>query len=110
MPANSLNDFLATVDTKRDIAAMDHLLDTHWFSTQRIRFTEGEWQFVQLMLAAQDLLTKNNFKIDYVEISNARTLEPVRQWVGKLNLIALIAAFQDEIRLIDNMILNDELN
>ncbi len=57
-----------------------------------------------------DLLTKNNFKIDYVEISNARTLEPVRQWDGKQNLIALIAAFQDEIRLIDNMILNDELN
>jgi pantothenate synthetase len=34
----------------------------------------------------------------------------VRQWDGKQNLIALIAAFQDEIRLIDNMILNDELN
>ena len=59
---------------------------------------------------SKDLLIKNNFKIDYVEISNARTLEPVRQWDGKQNLIALIAAFQDEIRLIDNMILNDELN
>jgi pantoate--beta-alanine ligase len=59
---------------------------------------------------AIQLLTKNNFKIDYVEISNARTLQPVRQWDGKQNLIALVAAFQDEIRLIDNMILNDELN
>ena len=45
--------------TKRDIAAMNHLLDTYWFAIPRKRFSENQKQFVDLVLAAQDLLATN---------------------------------------------------
>jgi pantoate--beta-alanine ligase len=59
---------------------------------------------------ASDFLAKNDFRIDYVEIADLQSLELVRQWNGQQKLVALIAAFQDEIRLIDNLLLNDEPN
>ena len=46
------------------------------------------------------------FKIDYTSIVDASTLEPVIEWDGQQKLVALIAAFLGEIRLIDNMLLN----
>jgi pantoate--beta-alanine ligase len=59
---------------------------------------------------ASDFLVKNEFRIDYVEIADLDSLELVRQWNGQQKLIALVAAFQDEIRLIDNMVIYDEPN
>lgn len=50
-------------------------------------------------------LKKNGFKIDYVEIADAVTLELKDEWNGTQKLSALIAAFMGEVRLIDNMIL-----
>ncbi|MEP7277023.1 MAG: pantoate--beta-alanine ligase [Bacteroidota bacterium] len=52
------------------------------------------------------LLTANDFRVDYVSIADAQTLEPVTHWNGTRELVALIAAFQDEVRLIDNLLLN----
>jgi pantoate--beta-alanine ligase len=49
------------------------------------------------------ILEQHNFRIDYVEIANANNLELRSEWDGKETLIALIAAFQNEVRLIDNM-------
>ncbi|MBS1660618.1 MAG: pantoate--beta-alanine ligase [Bacteroidetes bacterium] len=51
---------------------------------------------------AQKILTDAQFKIDYIETADAETLEPSPP---KKGAVALIAAFQGEIRLIDNMIL-----
>lgn len=45
------------------------------------------------------------FKTDYVEIADAGTLELLDTWDGKTKLVALCAAFVDDVRLIDNMIL-----
>jgi pantoate--beta-alanine ligase len=45
-------------------------------------------------------------KVDYVSICNAVTLQPVEDWDGQEKLIALVAAFIDDIRLIDNIVLN----
>jgi pantothenate synthetase len=42
--------------------------------------------------------------VDYVEVADADTLEPAEP--GAPNAVALIAAFQGEVRLIDNMILS----
>jgi pantoate--beta-alanine ligase len=53
---------------------------------------------------AKKILTENNFKIDYVEIADAENLDILHHWNGKQQIIALIAAFQHETRLIDNMI------
>ncbi len=46
------------------------------------------------------------FKVDYFAIADARTLEPVSNWNGDLKLVALVAAYIGEIRLIDNLPLN----
>jgi pantoate--beta-alanine ligase len=54
---------------------------------------------------AGSILEQHDFRIDYVEIADIFTLEPVMQWTGQEKLIALVAAFQGEVRLIDNMIL-----
>ena len=52
------------------------------------------------------MLAENNFRVDYVTVADAQTLEPVLQWNGLQPIVALIAAFQNEVRLIDNMLLN----
>ena len=61
----------------------------------------------ELKEQAAGMLGENNFKPDYVEIADSNTLEPVRHWDGKQKLVALIAAFINDVRLIDNMRLNE---
>ncbi|HEX4958911.1 MAG TPA: pantoate--beta-alanine ligase [Lacibacter sp.] len=56
---------------------------------------------------AKAYLQQHGFKVDYVEITDAATLQPLNEWDGDQKLCALIAAFTGEIRLIDNMLLND---
>lgn len=51
------------------------------------------------------VLSKSGFKPDYVEIADAHTLSLIHEWDGKQQLVVLIAAFLNEIRLIDNMLL-----
>lgn len=48
-------------------------------------------------------LTAAGFKTDYIEIADAETLELLDDWDGKTKLVALCAAFLDDVRLIDNM-------
>lgn len=46
-------------------------------------------------------------KVDYVSIADGDTLEPVDIWDGKKRLVALVAAWIDGVRLIDNTILSE---
>ena len=55
---------------------------------------------------AQQMLLEKGFKIDYVEIADANSLELMNEWNGKKKIVALIAAFLGNVRLIDNMVLN----
>ncbi len=55
---------------------------------------------------AQNSLTDQGFKVDYVAISNAQTLETIQNWNGKSTLVALVAANINHVRLIDNLVLN----
>jgi pantoate--beta-alanine ligase len=55
---------------------------------------------------ARRMLEENGFKVDYAEIANAKTFSLINEWDGKEKLIALIAAFMNEVRLIDNMFIN----
>lgn len=50
-------------------------------------------------------LSNAGFKVDYIEIANAHTLELLNDWDGKTPMVALAAAFLDNVRLIDNMLL-----
>jgi pantoate--beta-alanine ligase len=51
------------------------------------------------------MLEEKGFKVDYVEIADAETLALIKDWDGRQKAVALIAAFQHEVRLIDNMLL-----
>ena len=55
---------------------------------------------------ARQMLSENGFRIDYVEIADADTLELIDEWDGKRKIVALIAAFLGNVRLIDNMVLD----
>ena len=55
---------------------------------------------------ATSMLEEAGFRIDYVEIADATTLSVVNEWDGKQKLVAIVAAFVNEVRLIDNMLLN----
>ena len=59
-----------------------------------------------LLEKAHDKLDAARFKTDYIATARVKDLQPVRNWDGKEKIIALIAAFQGEVRLIDNMLLN----
>lgn len=70
----------------------------------REKIRPGELQ--SLKREATAMLAEKGFKTDYIEIADATTLQPVDQWDGKQKLVALAAAFLDEVRLIDNLLLN----
>src|SRR5580658_2544050 len=57
------------------------------------------------LVAAGVILKEAEFQIDYLSVADAATLEPVTDPADAAGLVALIAAFQGEVRLIDNMIL-----
>jgi pantoate--beta-alanine ligase len=59
-----------------------------------------------LQQKAVSMLTEKGFRVDYVEIADAATLETVNDWKGNQKLVALVAAFLGEVRLIDNMIVS----
>lgn len=60
-----------------------------------------------LKQTAVKMLTGAGFKVDYVEIANADTLEIISEWDGTTKPVALAAAFLGDVRLIDNMVLKD---
>ena len=63
----------------------------------------GTKEPIALKKEAGDLLEAKGFKVDYVEIADAATLHPVEHWDEKKNMVILIAAFMNEVRLIDNI-------
>ncbi len=69
------------------------------FLTEQIK--PGDVKF--LKEEATNMLTKNNFKVDYVEVANADTLCAIEEWNGEEPVIFLVAAYINDIRLIDNL-------
>lgn len=53
-------------------------------------------------------LIKKGFRPDYIAFADAETLEPVSEWNGTRDLVILAAAFLGEVRLIDNLVLNND--
>ena len=58
------------------------------------------------IVGARNILQQHGFKTDYVAIVDASDLSPIHAWDGKSKAVALVAAYIDDIRLIDNMYLN----
>ena len=55
---------------------------------------------------AKKILLHKGFRIDYVEIADADTLELIADWDGKQKVVALAAAILNNVRLIDNMVID----
>jgi len=78
---------------------------THWGDVLADEIAiAGEAVLSRVLTEALQFLADAQFRIDYVEVADAITLEPVE--AGASNAVVLIAAFQGEVRLIDNMILS----
>ncbi|MBC7849365.1 MAG: pantoate--beta-alanine ligase [Chitinophagaceae bacterium] len=60
----------------------------------------------ELTSHAKQLLEQHDFKTDYVAIADANSLEPIASAAPNKELVALVAAFQGDVRLIDNMLLH----
>jgi pantoate--beta-alanine ligase len=61
---------------------------------------------VELQQQALELLQKSGFRTDYLEIADAANLLPVTNWDGEQKIVLLAAAFLNDVRLIDNIIIN----
>lgn len=55
---------------------------------------------------AVNYLSAEGIKVDYIAIATADTLEVLENWDGKCPIVALAAVYLNEVRLIDNMLLN----
>ena len=59
-----------------------------------------------LKKAAEKKLSEDGFKVDYVEVAAAESLQLTKHWDGKEKLVVLAAAYLNEVRLIDNLLVN----
>lgn len=71
-----------------------------------IQAQQGIKSFAIVQKECLDILEHKGFKPDYVALADAETLEPLSDYDPSKKMIALIAAFIGEIRLIDNLLLN----
>jgi len=66
----------------------------------------SEGNLAEIKKKAITMLEEAGFRVDYVEIADANNLNLLNNWDGKQKIVALVAAFINEVRLIDNMLLN----
>ncbi len=59
----------------------------------------------QLRQEAKEILLAHHFRVDYIELARAGNLEKIETFDPAQDTVILIAAFQGEIRLIDNMLI-----
>ena len=87
-------------NAKRKAAA---IYNTHLFIKNNLL----KLSFPQLIEKAYVFLNNAGFeKIDYIEICDAVSLKPAKEYKEEQKLVVLTAAFIDGVRLIDNMLLN----
>jgi pantoate--beta-alanine ligase len=55
---------------------------------------------------AWEMLEHNGLKPDYVEMADAETLMAINEWSKEKPVVILIAAYMNEVRLIDNMVIS----
>lgn len=77
-----------------------------WKMLQYIKTNYANNPLTQIESYVTNYLLSNGFnKVDYVAIADADTLQPVNDISKAKRHVALIAAFMDDVRLIDNMVL-----
>ena len=71
----------------------------------RIKQTIVPGPLEPMVQAAELALTQEGFRVDYVAIAAADNLELLKEWDGHRKLVTLAAAYLQEVRLIDNMLI-----
>ncbi|KIC95043.1 pantoate--beta-alanine ligase [Flavihumibacter solisilvae] len=71
----------------------------------RIRKTVQPGPLEPIVSAAEQALKENGFKVDYVAVADADSLELPDEWDGSRPLVTLAAVYLNEVRLIDNMLI-----
>ncbi len=94
---SSRNMRLSVVERKKALCIIESL--------QMIKEGIKPGNITNLKIAASNFLLNNGYKVDYTEIADAETLELQNHWDGKRKLVALVAAYLNEVRLIDNIVL-----
>ncbi len=61
----------------------------------------------KLKITAAAMLMEKGLQPDYVEVADADDLSLISNWDGSQKIVALVAAYNNEVRLIDNMLLNE---
>ncbi|CAN5143683.1 pantoate--beta-alanine ligase [soil metagenome] len=74
----------------------------------RIKKNVNKEDFVSLTQRVSDELSAKGFKVDYIQIADAETLLPVNKYDDAQGLVVLAAAYLNNIRLIDNLIIKGE--
>ena len=74
-------------------------------SLQYISQNFTETGFTELISSAEKMITDAGLKPDYLVIADSKTLKVVESWEGEQSLVALIAAYAVNVRLIDNMVI-----
>lgn len=64
-------------------------------------------QLSSIKKEAGSLLERDGFKVDYIEIADANDLRIIDDWDGQQKLVALAAVFIRDVRLIDNILLQE---
>jgi len=95
---SSRNRRLTSEQRKNAVAISQALFDI------RGKLSSGD--AMELLKQARKKLDAAHFKTDYITIARTSDLQPIVDWNGKEKAVALIAAFQGDVRLIDNMLLN----
>lgn len=113
------------IPTQLHIVPIKRAPDGLALSSRNMRLTEGERQLSNLLyqclvsIQAQkdqkafqivqkecwDLLERKGIKPEYILLCNAETLDTLEEYDSSKPMIALIAAYVGEIRLIDNLVL-----
>jgi len=70
----------------------------------KVQLKKGE--LISLKKQAATKLIEEGFRVDYVEIADAGDLNIADEWNGEQKLVALAAVHLNDIRLIDNILLN----
>jgi pantoate--beta-alanine ligase len=96
--AMSSRNLRLTKDEREKAPAIFHTL-------QWIKENLKKGNLKDLKAIARTKLAEQDFKVDYVEIADAVTLELADEWNGEQKLVALAAAFLNEVRLIDNFVM-----
>ena len=97
--AQSSRNLRLTADQRKNAIAISQALND-------IRQNLSDGNEAPVLGLARKKLDAAHFKTDYIEVARATDLQPIENWNGKEKAVALIAAFQGEVRLIDNMLLN----